>query len=82
MAEPQKKPDDSSRNSGETRRDAAENPLQAPTETLTHGMEREPEGKTSLGEDIRAHTNRPHKGDVGRPGTNEEIYQGSREKEM
>lgn len=82
MAEAEKKPGDAPRSADEARRDAAEYHRQAPTETVTHGMEREPEGKTSLGEDIRAHTNRPHKGDVGRPGTNEEIYQGSREKEL
>jgi len=35
-----------------------------------------------LQEDIRARTMRPHKGDVGRPGTNEEIFQGSKEKEI
>ncbi|HTV15748.1 MAG TPA: hypothetical protein VME68_13595 [Acidobacteriaceae bacterium] len=35
-----------------------------------------------LQEHIRARTMRPHKGDVGRPGTNEEIFQGSKEKEI
>jgi hypothetical protein len=38
------------------------------------------EPRTSLNEDIRARIARPHKGDVGRPETNEEIYQGSRER--
>ena len=52
-----------------------------PAETETHGMERQP-SVTSLGQDIRAHTNRPHKGDVGRPGTNEEVYQGSKQREL
>lgn len=36
----------------------------------------------TLGQQIRAHTNRPHKGDVGRPGTNEEVFQGSKMKEL
>jgi hypothetical protein len=31
---------------------------------------------------FRARTARPHKGDVGRAGTNEEIYQGSKEREL
>jgi|HubBroStandDraft_5_1064220.scaffolds.fasta_scaffold999543_2 hypothetical protein len=47
----------------------------APTETP--GTERTPK-KPSLNEDIRARIARPHKGDVGREGTNEEIYQGSK----
>jgi hypothetical protein len=44
-------------------------------------MEHEP-ARTSLAEDIRARANRPHKGDVGRPGTNEEVFQGSKMKEL
>jgi hypothetical protein len=36
--------------------------------------------RTSLSEDIRARIARPHKGDVGRPETNEEIYQGSKQR--
>lgn len=54
-----------------------QNPAQ-PEENETHGMERQP----SLGQQISAHTNRPHKGDVGRPGTNEEVFQGSKQKEL
>lgn len=65
----------------EARRAAAEHRLQSPTEPADHGMERAPSG-TSLGEDIRTHTNRPHKGDAGRQGTNEEVYQGSKQKEL
>jgi hypothetical protein len=38
--------------------------------------------KTSLHHDIRARIARPHKGDVGRPETNEEIFQGSKEREL
>ncbi|HEX4036483.1 MAG TPA: hypothetical protein VHX37_00370 [Acidobacteriaceae bacterium] len=82
MAEPMKKPDESPRSADEAQAEAARYHDQAPTETTTHGMEREPEGKRSLSEDIRAHTIRPHKGDVGRPGTNEEIYQGSKQREL
>lgn len=55
--------------------------VRRPTETETHGMEREPEG-TSLNQDIRARIMHPHKGDVGRAGTNEEIFQGSKQKEL
>ena len=52
----------------------------APGQTPARSMERGPEA--SLGDEIRARTNRPHKGDVGRPGTNEEVFQGSKEKEL
>jgi hypothetical protein len=31
---------------------------------------------------VRARTARPHKGDVGRAATNEEIYQGYKEREL
>lgn len=54
-----------------------DHPVQ-PEENEDHGMERQP----TLGEQISARTNRPHKGDVGRPGTNEEVFQGSRVKEL
>lgn len=47
------------------------------------GAERDPDHPgTSLNEDIRARINRPHKGDEGNPSTNEEIYQGSKMKEL
>lgn len=36
----------------------------------------------TVGESVSARIARPHKGDVGRAGTNEEIYQGSRTKEL
>ena len=68
-------------NTDEAGKQAAKYQRHVPTETKTHGMEREPEG-TSLSEDIHAHTNRPHKGDVGRPGTNEEVFQGSKRREL
>lgn len=41
-----------------------------------------PEAHASVRQQVRAHTNRPHKGDVGRPGTNEEVFQGSKMKEL
>jgi hypothetical protein len=59
---------------------AAENDRQLPTETDTHGMESEP--RTTLGEDIRARVKHVHKGDVGMPGTNEEVFQGSKQREL
>lgn len=50
-------------------------------ENQSQGMKREPE-EAKLGEQVRARTDQPHKGDVGRPGTNEEIFQGSKMKEL
>lgn len=82
MAEPLRKSDEHPKNADEARKQAEEGHRPAPVESETHGMEREPERKASLSEDIRAHTNRPHKGDVGRPGTNDEVYQGSKTREM
>ncbi|HEY6446701.1 MAG TPA: hypothetical protein VIY53_09600 [Acidobacteriaceae bacterium] len=41
-----------------------------------------PEETTSPNASVRARIARPHKGDVGRPGTNEEIYQGSKVTEL
>jgi hypothetical protein len=75
MAEPVRKPEDSAQDFGTL----PEKPIR-PTENPTHGMEREPQ--PTLGEQIRAQIKYPHKGDVGRPGTNEEIYQGSKMKEL
>jgi hypothetical protein len=81
MAEPLKTSEQQPRDADEARRAAAEHLRQSPTQAVDHGMERAPT-VTRLGEDIRARTNRPHKGDVGRPGTNEEVYQGSKQKEL
>lgn len=73
---------DSTKNTAdEARERAAQYHTQAPVESQTHGMEREPT-VTSLSEDIRAKTNHPHKGDVGRPETNEDIYQGSKMRQI
>jgi hypothetical protein len=76
MADPLRKSEESPERSD----DAAGNDRQLPTETETHGMEREPQ--TTLGEDIRARIKHVHKGDVGMPGTNEEVFQGSKEREL
>jgi hypothetical protein len=78
MAEPVKKPGNQEKIADAQEREAQRRGF-GPTET--HGMERAPQRPT-LGEQIRAHANRPHKGDVGRPGTNEEVYQGSKEREL
>jgi hypothetical protein len=77
MAEALRK-SDSPHNLDETRAAAAPQPQ--PTENEADGGEREPE--VTLGEEIRARIPNVHKGDVGRPGTNEEIFQGSKMKEL
>jgi hypothetical protein len=53
-------------------------------ETQPEPVEREGNASppTSLNQDIRARIARPHKGDVGREETNEEIFQGSKMKEL
>jgi hypothetical protein len=81
MAEPLRKSEEQPRDADEARQAAAEHRRQSPTEPVDRGIEREPI-VTSLSEDIRARTTHPHKGDVGRPGTNEEVYQGSKQKEL
>ncbi|HZZ39054.1 MAG TPA: hypothetical protein VFE06_07980 [Acidobacteriaceae bacterium] len=90
MAQPLKKADEFPRDADEARQARERIERQAPSETATHGMERAPGDvevrpeptRTSLSEDIRARIERPHKGDVGRPGTNEEIFQGSKQREL
>jgi hypothetical protein len=90
MAQPLKKTDEFPRDADEAGQVAAEHKPMKPTETPAHGMEREPAEaevrpeptRTSLNQDIRARIERPHKGDVGRPGTNEEIFQGSKQREL
>jgi hypothetical protein len=77
MAEPLRK-SDSPHNLDEARGAAAQQPQAAENEA--HGAEHEPE--VTLGEEIRARIPHVHKGDVGRPGTNEEIFQGSKMKEL
>jgi hypothetical protein len=90
MAQPLKKADEFPRNAYEARKAREQHERVSPTETPTHGMEREPAEvdmrpgppQSSLNKDIRARIERPHKGDVGRPGTNEEIFQGSKQREL
>lgn len=81
MPEPLKKSDEFPRDADEARRAAQQHRSTSPTESVDHGMERAP-SKTTLQEDIDAKTSRPHKGDVGGEGTNEEVYQGSKQKEL
>lgn len=90
MTQPLKNPDAYPRDADEARQERERIERQAPSETATHGMERAPGDvevqpeptRTSLNKDIRAQIEHPHKGDVGRPGTNEEIYQGSKQREL
>lgn len=81
MADLLKSSNQSPQDADEARGADARHRRESPTEPVDHGMERAPTD-TTRGEEIRAHTNRPHKGDVGRPGTNEEVYQGSKQKEL
>jgi hypothetical protein len=81
MAEPLRKSEEFAENSDKTREAAREYRGGAPTTNQSQGPERERETAT-LGEQIRARTDHPHKGDVGRPGTNEEVFQGSKVKEL
>lgn len=81
MAEAMKKADDAPRTSDEARRETAQYQRQQPAKTETHGMESEPT-HTSLAQDIHARVLHQHKGDVGRPGTNEEVFQGSKQKAL
>jgi hypothetical protein len=80
MAQPLRKPEEFPDNSDEARDQTAEYDRQIPAETETHDTERE--SHATLGEDIRARVKHVHKGDVGMPGTNEEIFQGSKGKEL
>lgn len=90
MVQPLRKAEEFPRDADEARRERERYERQAPTETPEHGMERAPREvtvrpeptTTSLNRDIRERSERPHKGDVGRPGTNEEIFQGSKQKEL
>jgi hypothetical protein len=76
MADPVRKPEELPESSD----GAAENDRQQPSETEPNGAE--PGPQATLGEDIRARIKHVHKGDVGMPGTNEEVFQGSKEREL
>lgn len=82
MPQPLKPSEDSPRDADEARRAAVEHRQNSSTQPVDRGMEREPGPRPSLAQDIRAHANRPHKGDVGRDATNEEVFQGSKQKEL
>jgi hypothetical protein len=79
MVEPLRKSEEFLENSDEAQ--AREYQDGAPITNQSHGLEREPETAT-LGEQIRARTGHRHKGEVGRPGTNEEVFQGSKGREL
>jgi hypothetical protein len=57
--------------------------LRKPEESLENSDEgAQGEHKPTLGEDIRARVKHVHKGDVGMPGTNDEVFQGSKVREL
>ena len=77
MAEPGKHAD----NAAEARREAAQYQRQAPKHgTTEHADEAVP--RTSVGAEVKPRVMHRHKGDVGRPETNEEIFQGSKTREL
>lgn len=77
MAEPGKHAQDA----GEARREAAGYQRQAPEHGSTdHAETAVP--RTSIGAEVKPRIMHRHKGDVGRPETNEEIFQGSKMREL
>lgn len=81
MPEPKKQidPADELQRAGEDR----EKPI-VPTENPNHGMERQPAETSeaaSRNEDTHARVPRPHEGEDGREGTNEETVQGHKDEE-
>jgi len=82
MTEPQKRQEDSRHDGDEARREAAEQKHKAPAGSRSDEKVDTERSGVPLRQAIRAHTNHPHKGDVGRPGTNEEVFQGSKQKEL
>ncbi|HLJ76911.1 MAG TPA: hypothetical protein VKT75_05835 [Acidobacteriaceae bacterium] len=77
MAEPGKHAQDA----GEARRDAAEHQRQAPEHGgPEHADEVAP--RTSVNGTVSPRIVHKHKGDVGRPETNEEIFQGFKTREL
>ena len=77
MAEPGKHAD----NAAEARREAAQYQRQAPEHGTTENAD-EAVPRTSLGAEVKPRVMHRHKGDVGRPETNEEIFQGSKTREL
>jgi hypothetical protein len=81
MAQTGAEPGKNAQNADEARRDAAENHRQAPEHGMTEDAEeRAPD--TSVGAEVKPRVMHVHKGDVGRPGVNDEIYQGSKTREL
>lgn len=77
MAEPGKH----AGNAADARREAADYQLQAPEHRSTdHAREAVPH--TSVRRAVSARIMHRHKGDVGRPETNEEIFQGFKMREL
>lgn len=77
MTEPGK----NAHNAAEARREAAEYQRRQPDLGETAPAE-DAAPKTPIREEVRRRILFRHKGDVGLPGTNEEIYQGSKQKEL
>lgn len=82
MAEPLKRLENSPQNADAARHVAEERRRKPPTGSKSEETVDTERSGVTLSEAIRARTNHPHKGDVGRPGTNEEVFQGSKEKEL
>jgi len=81
MAERNAEPGKDARNADEARRDAAEYHRQAPEQGMTDDAE-EHAPDTSVGQEVKPRIMHVHKGDVGRPGVNDEIFQGSKTREL
>ncbi len=81
MIEPLRTSDEFPKNQQNPREKEAQQTRPLPNPSETHGKPPTPQEET-LGEAIRARTIHPHKGDVGRPGTNEDIFQGSKVPEL
>lgn len=81
MAQPGAEPGKDARNADEARHDAAEYHRQAAEHGMTENAEeRTPD--TSVGAEVKPRIMHVHKGDVGRPGVNDEIFQGSKSREL
>ena len=81
MAELNAEPGKNARNADEARRDTAEYHRQAPEHGMTEDAE-ERAPNTSVGQEVKPRIMHVHKGDVGRPGVNDEIFQGSKTREL
>lgn len=68
-------------NATDARREAAHYQRQAPEHGMTKNAE-QAMPHTSIGAEVKPRVMHRHKGDVGRPETNEEIFQGSKTREL